>query len=281
MPGILITRTASIAASDYRCTSGPADRPFPEHHSSYTLAYVRRGTFGCRTGGRAFELVPGSILVGHPGDEYTCSHAHAQGGDECLSFQLSPELVDALGASRRLWRSGYVPPLPELVVVGEMAQAAADGTDDTGVDEAGMLLASRFAALGAGRRPTAADAGARDRRRAVEAAAWIDACCDEPIDLESTASQAGLSAFHFLRLFSRVIGVTPHQYLVRSRLRRAARLLASGGGPIIDVALDAGFGDVSNFVRTFHRASGMSPRAFRKAARRDRNFRQDRFARAL
>src|SRR5262249_18015533 len=110
----------------------------------------------------------------------------------------------------------------------------------------------------------------RDRRRAVEAALFLDANAHEPLDLETTAREAGLSPFHFLRMFSRTIGVTPHQYLVRARLRRAARLLADRDRAITDVALDVGFGDLSNFVRTFHRAAGVSPRGFRKAAKGDR-----------
>jgi AraC-like DNA-binding protein len=55
--------------------------------------------------------------------------------------------------------------------------------------------------------------------------------------------------------------------LVRSRLRRAARLLADDATPITEVAYDVGFGDLSNFVRTFHRAAAMSPRSFRQAAK--------------
>ena len=90
-----------------------------------------------------------------------------------------------------------------------------------------------------------------------------------------------MSPFHFLRLFGSVLGVTPHQYLVRSRLRRAARLLAAEERSITDVALDVGFGDLSNFVRTFHRAAGVSPRAFRRAARGDRRIVQDRLSRSL
>ena len=72
--------------------------------------------------------------------------------------------------------------------------------------------------------------------------------------------------------------MTPHQYLVRSRLRRAARLLADDARSITDVAFDVGFGDLSNFVRTFHRAAGVSPRAFRRAAKGDRKILQDRLA---
>jgi AraC-like DNA-binding protein len=118
----------------------------------------------------------------------------------------------------------------------------------------------------------------RDRRRAVEAALWIEAHAHEPIALEGAAREAGLSAFHFLRLFRDVLGVTPHQYLVRSRLRRAARLLAEDERSVTDVAFDVGFGDLSNFVRTFHRAAGVSPRRFRRAAGGDRKIFQDRLA---
>src|SRR3546814_8058367 len=82
------------------------------------------------------------------------------------------------------------------------------------------------------------------------------------------AREADRSAFHFLRLFVRVLGVTPHQYLLRARLRRAARLLLEDTRPIIDVAYDAGFNDVSNFVRSFRRAAGVPPRRFRQASRR-------------
>ena len=82
---------------------------------------------------------------------------------------------------------------------------------------------------------------ARDRRRAVETALWIDANSHHQINLEDAAAQAGISPFHFLRLFSEVLGVTPHQYLVRSRLRHAARRLADDDSPVTDIAYDVGF----------------------------------------
>jgi AraC family transcriptional regulator len=112
----------------------------------------------------------------------------------------------------------------------------------------------------------------------VDAARWLDERSREPVDLEGAARTAGLSPFHFLRVFSSVLGVTPHQYLVRARLRKAARLLADDARSITDIALDVGFGDLSNFVRTFHRAAGVSPRRFRRAARGDRKILQDRLA---
>ena len=99
---------------------------------------------------------------------------------------------------------------------------------------------------------------------------WIDAHAHESVDLERTAAVAGWSPFHFLRVFAGTLGVTPHQYLVRSRLRHAARILAETSRSVTDVAYDVGFADLSNFVRTFRRAAGVSPGAFRQVARTER-----------
>jgi AraC-like DNA-binding protein len=168
--------------------------------------------------------------------------------------------------------------MAELMVLGELAEAAAEGRSDIGLEELGLLLAARFVEVVSGRKQRAPAAGAADRRRAVAAALWIDAHAQDPIGLEAAAAEVGLSPFHFLRLFAKVLGVTPHQYLIRSRLRRAARLLAEDQRPVTDIAYDVGFADLSNFVRSFHRAAGVSPRGFRRAARGDRKIFQDRLA---
>ena len=274
MPAATVLRRGALSVIDYRCDAGPDDTPFVEYHHTFSISYVRTGSFGYRVGGRTFELVAGSLLVGHPGDEYVCTHDHVH-GDECLSIHLAPEIADDVGRSP-VWRTGSVPPLPELMVLGELTQAAAGRKTDIGLDEAAVLLLSRFVEVVTGRLDTRAGSTARDRRRAVETAVWLDANADRPIDLEQAAREAGVSMFHFLRIFTRVLGVTPHQYLVRTRLRHAARLLSGDARSVTDVALDVGFGDVSNFVRTFHRAAGVSPRRFRQAARGDRKIFQDR-----
>jgi AraC-like DNA-binding protein len=277
MTATTLLQQKSITVSDFRCSAGPDDTPFVERHRCHSVSYVRKGSFGCRTRGRFFELVAGSILVGHPGDEYMCTHDHVC-GDECLSFFLTPELVEAIGDRTEVWQIGSAPPLPELMVLGELAQAAADGRSDIGLDEVGQVFASRFVEVVSGRAREPVPAKARDRRRAVETALWIDAHSHRQIDLEHAAGQANISPFHFLRLFSSVLGVTPHQYLVRSRLRHAARLLADDDSSITDIAYDVGFGDLSNFVRTFHRAAGVSPLRFRQASRGMRKIFQDRLA---
>ena len=265
----------SISVTEFRCTAAPGDKPFTEQFDRHSVSYVRKGSFGCKTRGRTFELVTGSVLVGFPGEEYVCTHEHVC-GDECLSFFLDPELIEAIGDRAEAWRIGAAPPLPELMVLGELAQAAADGHGDIALDEIGQIFACRFVDAVSGRARKPVRVSARDRRRAVETALWIEANSRRPIDLDAAARQAGTSPFHFLRLFANVLGVTPHQYLVRSRLRQAARLLADDELSVTDIAYDVGFADLSNFVRTFHRAAGVSPRAFRDAARGNRKILQDR-----
>lgn len=260
-----------VRVMDFRCSAGPGSRPFAEVHEGHSVSFVRRGSFGYRVRGRSYELVAGAVLAGHPGDEFMCTHEHHGCGDECLSFHFSPGFVDLLGTQARSWRAGALPPVAELMVVGEVAQAVAQGRSDLGLDEVGLQFAARFLRVVSGHPGTPLAAAARDRRRAVEAALWIGEHSQQPLDLQAMAQAAGLSPFHFLRLFSRVLGVSPHQYLVRSRLRHAARLLAEGDQPITEVALDAGFADLSNFVRTFHRAAGAAPRAFRAAMRQGRS----------
>jgi AraC family transcriptional regulator len=261
-----LIRTEHVTVTDYRCTAGPGAKPFPEMHNGTSLAYVRRGSFGYRYRGRTHELVAGAVLSGHPGDEFTCTHDHHACGDECLSFRLSPSLVESLGDRAALWRQGGLPPLSELMVLGELAQAVAEGGSDVGLDEIGHAFAARFVSL-VGGKASPADGTPLDRRRAVETALWIDANAGQEIDLAAAAAQAGLSPFHFLRVFTRVLGVSPHQYLVRARLRRAACLLVETDAAVTDVAYESGFADLSNFMRSFRRAAGVTPREFRQTAR--------------
>ena len=281
MPETTALRRGSLSVTDYRCRAERGETPYVERHSAHTISYVRRGSFGLDTRGQSFELVAGSVLVGHPGDEYMCRHDHVAGGDECLSFSLTPELVETLGGRRELWRVGGVAPLPELGVLGELAQATAEQRTDLGLDEVGICFAARCIEVLSGTKRAATAERAVDRRRAVEAALWLDERAHEAIDLEGAARAVELSPFHFLRLFARALGVTPHQYLVRARLRRAARLLSDGDRSVTDVALEVGFADLSNFVRTFHKAAGVSPRRFRAAARGERKILQDRIAAGL
>ncbi len=270
MPARTLFETSSLSVIDYRCTAVPTDTPFVEHHTWFSLAYIRKGSFGCCTQGRSFDLVPGSLFVGFPGDEYICTHEHHVCGDECLSFGFAPEIADVVEGDARAWRAGVLPPLAELIPLGALAQGAADGHNDLSLKEAGALLVSRFLGVAGGKRPASVAAQGRVRRRIIETAMRIGRESRERSSLEAMASWAGLSPFHFLRTFTRTLGLTPHQYLIRCRLADAARLLGECELPVTTIAFDVGFDDLSHFIRTFRRATGVAPRRFRELANGDR-----------
>jgi AraC-like DNA-binding protein len=258
--GVTVLRRGAVTILDYRCEVRPGDKPVAELHESMSVSYVRRGSFGYNARGKSYELVGGSVLIGNAGDEFTCTHDYAH-GDECLSFHLAPEIAEEI-APGTFWRTGVLPPLAHFAVAGEIAQAAAESRSHVGLDEAGLLLAHCAAATGSEKR-AGLRIGERDRRRATETAMWLDAHCASDVSLQHASAMAGLSAFHFLRVFTRVVGITPHQYLMRSRLRRAAHLLASTDSAVTDIAFDCGFNDLANFTRAFRRAAGRAPTAFR------------------
>ena len=266
MPAVTLFDRGGLAVVDYRCDARLHEPPVVERHAAFSIAYVRKGSFGYRVRDDEYELVPGSILVGGPGDEYVCTHDHIC-GDHCLSIQLQGDLVESLRAQRSVWRLGALPPIANLIVAAERISS------DAGIDEQALLFAATFVQVASGADDRPCEAAPRDRRRAIEAAAWLDAHLHAPVDLQSAAAAVGISAFHFLRVFSSVLGVTPHQYLLRARLRRAARLLARTDRPVTDVAYDVGFADLSNFVRTFHRAAGVAPRRYRRMAHGERTAR--------
>jgi transcriptional regulator GlxA family with amidase domain len=100
--------------------------------------------------------------------------------------------------------------------------------------------------------------------RVIDTLERIDDAPDAALGLQALAEHAGLSPYHFLRTFERATGVTPHQYVLRARLRMAAQRLADMPDKIVDIALACGFADLSNFNRAFRAEFGVAPRAYRK-----------------
>ncbi|MDY6937284.1 MAG: AraC family transcriptional regulator, partial [Cyanobacteriota bacterium] len=90
---------------------------------------------------------------------------------------------------------------------------------------------------------------ALDRQRLGSVIEYIEAYLTEDIGLSDLAQVAGLSQFYFSRLFKKSIGLTPHQYLMKRRIERAAKVLERE--PISRVAYRFGFADQSHFTRAF------------------------------
>jgi AraC-like DNA-binding protein len=103
---------------------------------------------------------------------------------------------------------------------------------------------------------------ASDERRISSTLRFIEANLGEPLPLAQLALAARMSEFHFLRMFKHVAGVTPHQFILRARLREAALRLRTTLDEVLQIALSAGFRDLSNFNHAFLAEFGVSPTVY-------------------
>ena len=269
----LLAADKDWSVHDVVCTCRPDDRPFEERHSGVAIALVVAGTFQYRTGGQRALMTPGSLLLGNDGQGFECSHEHGA-GDRCVSFRFSRDYFATLAASVGLRnpeapfdRSCQRAPRslsPVVADVGTTLMVA----DAAGWDELAARLALGVVEILCGVWTAAAPASLAGERRVTDIVRAIERRPGDAHTLDSLARGAGLSPFHFVRTFQQLTGVSPHQYVMRARLREAAARLVDASAKVLDIALDCGFGDASNFNHAFKREFGVNPRAFRLARHR-------------
>jgi AraC family transcriptional regulator len=100
-------------------------------------------------------------------------------------------------------------------------------------------------------------------RRVLE---LIEANLDATLTLKQMADEAGLSAFHFARLFRASTGVTPYQYVLDQKIAAAKRLLKRGNITIAEAAFSTGFSSDVNFVRAFRQRVGVTPAVWSRSS---------------
>jgi len=253
-------------ADDVVCTSGPGDRAFEERHDGICIAAVTRGTFQYRSTFGTALLTPGGLLLGEDRHCFECGHDHGT-GDRCLSFHFTPDFFHAVavsvpGARRIAFTTPTLPPLPALIPVIAAAEAARDDGDAAELGEIAVRLAGATAAALTGTQWRAA-ASWRDERRITDAIRLIEQSAHDPIPLTDLAARVAMSPYHFLRTFRAVVGLTPHQFVLRTRLHEAAVSLRRSNDSITSIAFESGFNDLSTFNRRFRRFMGVSPGVYR------------------
>jgi AraC-like DNA-binding protein len=263
-----IRASARAALLDAVCCAGPSDRPFSELHARWSIALVRRGEFVYRPeDGKPHLLREGALMLGRHGTEYVCSHQR-DGGDDCAVLTISLELLEdvarAVGAHGPIFPCAAAPPIPRVAALFGIARRTA--LRGEAVDVEALAVQAASALLSSLHQRNAPEPAPRpgDVERIRAALDLLEDRCSEPWALGDVAAHVGLSPYHFARLFRRATALSPHQYLVGARLRRAVSLLLDTRRSVTDIGYDVGFADLSNFVRTFHREIGCSPGVLRK-----------------
>lgn len=253
--------------SDVVCTHDQQERIRVEEHEQTSIAAVLEGSFQYRTQSGSAVMVPGALLLGNAGSCFECGHEHAR-GDHCLAFRFAPAYFEEIaagvpGARKTTFARASVSPAGALISLFADADIARSQGDAFALEELAVRFAGAAMTIACAGTPRQRAPTARDERRITRAVRYIEAHADKEVGLDGLAREAAMSPYHFLRVFRQMIGMTPHQYLLHTRLYRAARRLRTSSAPISTVALDAGFNDLATFNRRFRRMIGMTPSAFR------------------
>ncbi|HKY33218.1 MAG TPA: helix-turn-helix transcriptional regulator [Candidatus Polarisedimenticolia bacterium] len=247
-----------VTVARYEHPAGiPHDDPPLETAAGHAISFVESGGFSVQVGRRRWELDRSSLFVTWPGMAYRCRHEERAPRDVCLSFAFAGEAAE----ERERCGGGASPAAPMTNRLAFLhRRAAALGAGEA--MEAEALAAELIAVLsepgGAGGRLYPSPRLAWYADRVEEALRIMASSFEQPHTLSSLARRAGMSAFHFARVFRELAGIPPHRHLRRLRLEAAAGLLREGR-PVSEVCLETGFGSLSHFIRSFRRAYGVSP----------------------
>jgi AraC family transcriptional regulator len=243
------------------------------------LVLVTRGraTVEARVGGarwRRCDYGPGRIGMTAPGRAValrwrTTSPEHMQTLHLYLPGQA---MIDCAG---HLWgRDIDAADLPDTLGTNDrliettmlaMADAAAIGADDLYAESAAAFLTVHLLShYGDVRRIGRLEPRDHRVRQAIE---FMHDNLALPITLGEIAQAAGLSPFHFVRLFRAAVGQPPRHYLTGLRVEAACHLLERGGRPVTEVAYLCGFSSSGHLATALRRHTGMSPTAYRRECR--------------
>lgn len=192
------------------------------------------------------------------------------------SISFRPELLDraaldVAGGAGPLdvatFTNGEDPFVAGLVTEFARLHAEDGGLDPTYCDAMSWALAHYVARRYGG---PSAGTGRRPRRlptwRMRRIAEYVDAHVDRDIRIADLATLVGVSPGHLHRAFRATTGVTPLEFILRTRIRRAAQILVEEPVPpvpIVELALRVGFQSPSHFTRTFRRVTGSNPSSYR------------------
>jgi len=240
-------------------TSGEAETQERENNGPWLTSRVKKGSLFLTAAGSSYDFRYRTltsepyevvlVLLSLPlfnealQDVFGVNAEHARLRD--VSGFEDPHLVPLL---HHLREEAKRPAASRLVVRG-IAQAIA------------IHLARNYCALTAAVRGESAALPGFKLRRVTD---WMAEHLAEEFSLARLAGQAGMSEFHFNRLFKRATGVPPSQYQIRLRMDAARRLLRETRKSVITIANEVGYSNPSHFAQLIRKETGLSPTDYRR-----------------
>lgn len=209
----------------------------------------------------------GSIGPALPGEVWTVPEGRSYSGYACGGVIRFAEIrIDSKTFGEMKPLAGMVDPtlLGMLGHLERSLQAGADESQANATGEALLLRLGRFCGDAGHLAAAGASLHARVSKRLRE---YIHENLSEPLSLESLSLIAGMSSHRLLEAFRNSFGESPWQYVIRQRLRLAARLLLDTHEGVTGIALESGFSSHSHLTSSFTRHFGVSPSRYRSGLR--------------
>jgi AraC family transcriptional regulator len=228
-----------------------------------TLGFVLAGSFDYRAESGAVTAVPGSLLFGNEGEHFSCHHMDER-SIRRLVVAFDESFLEEIAASvgLRTVRFNQVAAPPGRFSAATFARMRRLSLGSVADEENAYELAAS-ALMTHGESCAPLRVSSRNRTRMLRVLAHIETHYPLACGLESLAELARMSPYHFLRVFKKVVGVSPTQYVINVRLRAATELLVNTRMPVTEVSHSVGFKDISHFNASFKTLIGCSPGAWR------------------
>jgi len=259
MPGLSLLH-ADFTDHEYR----------PHTHSEMVVAVTESGGAIIKSRGAEAEARPDRLIVLNPGEVQSARMGLSRRWVyRCFYFgpQILEDICRALGlAPIPAFANSAIDDLGLIAGLRSLHRTLERQGEDCEIRE---LLIQTFARMLQHSTTVIRrlDAGPNDCSRFHKVSALVRAHRCEELRLDDLAAVVELNVFQLIRLFKRVVGLTPHAYLVQLRLDDARRHLQDGM-PIAEAATAAGFYDQSALATHFRRSFGITPRQYAEAVRR-------------
>jgi AraC family transcriptional regulator len=236
-------------------------------HPTVELMWLESGTLLYEIGSQRFELSAGQALVVPAGVEHkTTLLAPCRAGALWLDAEMVAEIADAVGRPGERLTPGPAEQPAAILALGRIVSA------EVGQRTPGHLLAAEAIAeamtVAMLRTAPGRSVHATARHpRVLAALERMHTGYAEPLTVDELARTAGMSRFHFSRLFREEVGEAPYQYLLGVRIARAREVLQCGRASVTEAALAVGFHDLSRFSRAFRERFDVGPADFARRAR--------------
>lgn len=239
-------------------------------HTEYAFGVTLAGRQDFFSAGAYHRNPPGSVIFFNPEQP----HDGESGGEHRLDYvmvyvaprALATFFADGVGNERA---STFISPRTMMTdlflrdAILNLSRLVIEGIGSR-IDQEHLLqqIATRMALLAGRHEPSQRKTGRPDALL-VRACDYILAHLEDDLSLEEISRNAHLSKYHFLRLFRRHLGMTPHQYVISCRIDAARRALEAGTSPC-ETASRFGFADLSHFNRRFKRIHGVTPYQYQR-----------------